>query len=139
MKKRIIAMLLLGVIMMSCGSKNEATDSVTEETVFEETDVTEDVIAEETEIVDESENDEVSSSSSTDWDSILDEYEEYVNSYIRLYKKAMNGDMNAMTEYVKFMEKAESLFNKMDNADDMTMAQINRMNKIHAKMANAIQ
>lgn len=139
MKKRIIAMLLLGVIMVSCGSKNESNDSAKEETLFEETDATDEINADETELVDESENDEVSSSSSTSWDSILDEYEEYVNSYIRLYKKAMNGDMSAMTEYVKFMEKAESLFDKMENADDMSMAQINRMNKIHEKMLNAIQ
>jgi len=79
-----------------------------------------------------------SSSSSTDWDELLDDYEEYTDAYIRLYKKAMNGDMNALTEYAEMLEKAESVYDKMDGAGDMTTAQINRMNKIHQKLLKAM-
>ena len=34
-------------------------------------------------------------SSSSDWDSILDSYEKYVNEYIAVYKKVQAGDMSA--------------------------------------------
>lgn len=36
---------------------------------------------------------------SSDWDKLLDEYEQYVDQYVKTYKKAMNGDMSAMAEY----------------------------------------
>lgn len=87
-----------------------------------------------------SSNSSVSSSSSSDeWDAVLDEYEEYMDSYIKMYKKAQAGDMDAMTEYVTLLEKAESFQNKLDNAkSDLSVAQMNRFSKIISKMASAM-
>lgn len=77
-------------------------------------------------------------SSSTDWDDVLDEYQEYVDKYISLMKKASNGDLSAMTEYVTFMEKAEKLSDKLDKAEsEMTSAQLKRYVEITQKMTNA--
>ena len=90
---------------------------------------------------DDDDDDEVasSSSSSEDWDKVLDEYEKYVDQYVKLYKKAMNGDMSAMTEYASMLEKAESFSSKLEKAgDDLTAKHVARMNKINAKMLNAM-
>lgn len=78
-------------------------------------------------------------SNSTDWDSVLDEYESFVDKYIKLYKKAQTGDMSAVTEYAECLEKAESLQSKLDNAkSDLTAAQAARLTKIAAKMQKAV-
>ena len=76
---------------------------------------------------------------SEDWDKVLDEYEKYVNSYVSLYKKAMNGDMSAMGEYASMLEKAQSFSDKLEKAgSNLTATQIARMNKINNKMLTAI-
>ena len=63
-----------------------------------------------------------------DWDKILNEYEKYVDQYIKTYKKAMSGDMTAMSEYVKLAEKAQKLAAKLENAEDeLTTAQLKRL------------
>jgi hypothetical protein len=75
---------------------------------------------------------------SEDWDAVLDDYEEYVDNYIKLYKKAMEGDMDAMSEYPALMEKAKSLSEKLERAKgDMSAQQLERMGKIQTKMMNA--
>lgn len=74
----------------------------------------------------------------TDWDSVLDDYEQYVDKYISLVKKASSGDMSALEEYAEFLEKAEALSSKLSNAkDNMTSAQVSRYMRISAKMTNA--
>ena len=76
--------------------------------------------------------------SSNSWDSVLDEYERFVDKYISLLKKAQNGDISALTEYMSYLERAEALSEKLSNAgDDMTTAQMNRYMKILQKMTNA--
>ena len=87
----------------------------------------------------EDEDDEVIvSTSSTNWDEVLDDFEEYVDKYISLVKKASSGDLSAMTEYVRFLEKAEDLADQLDDAEDeMTSAQLKRYMKIAQKMTNA--
>ena len=85
-------------------------------------------------------NESISSSSkgSADWDSLLDSYEQYVDKYIALTKKAAKGDMSAMAEYAEFMEKAQELSNKMDGAkSNMSASQWARYTKITTKMAKA--
>ena len=77
---------------------------------------------------------------STDWNKILDEYEEYVNQYIKTYKKALDGDFSAMTEYVKLLEKAQKLSEKIEKAKgEMSNAQLQRYLKITQKMADALK
>ena len=86
------------------------------------------------------ENNESSSSesSSNDWDSVLDEYEKYVDEYISMYKKAMAGDVSALSSYIGLLESAEKLSDKLDDAeDDMTTSQMNRYMKITQKMTSA--
>lgn len=74
-----------------------------------------------------------------DWDKVLDEYEKYVDQYIKTYKKAMKGDMSAMSDYVKLAEKAQELSDKLDKAKgEMTDAQMKRYLKITKKMSDAL-
>lgn len=81
-----------------------------------------------------------SKASDSDWDSILDEYEKYVDKYVAVYKKAMNGDMNALSESVSLAEQAEKLGDKLSKGQGaMTSAQMNRYTKIVTKMTNAMQ
>lgn len=79
------------------------------------------------------------SSSGNKWDALLDEYENYVDKYVSFYKKAMNGDMSAMTEYVSLLEKAEKLSSQLETSQsEMSSAQLKRYLKITEKMTNAI-
>ena len=74
-----------------------------------------------------------------DWDKVLNEYEKYVDQYIKTYKKAMKGDMTAMSEYVKLAEKAQKLAEQLEDAeDDMSAAQLKRYAKITEKMTKAL-
>lgn len=79
-----------------------------------------------------------SSSSSNDWDKVLDEYENYCTKLAGLSKKAMNGDFSAMSDYASMLESAEALQSKLEDAEsEMTAAQAARLNKIIQKMAQA--
>ena len=81
-----------------------------------------------------------SSTGSADWDSMLDSYEQYVNKYIALLKKASNGDMTAMAEYAGLMQKAQELSDKISGAQgDMSASQWARYVKITTKMTTAAQ
>lgn len=78
------------------------------------------------------------SASSEDWDKVLKSYESYIDQYIKLMKKAKNGDMSAMTEYASMMEKASDLADKMNNAgDDLSTSQMAKFVKLQTKLANA--
>ena len=81
-----------------------------------------------------------SATGSEDWDSMLDSYEEYVDKYIVLVKKAAKGDMSAMAEYAGLMQKAQELSDKMNGAQgDMSASQWARYLKITTKMTTAAQ
>ena len=81
----------------------------------------------------------VTSSSSNNWDSILDEYEQYCTKLASMSKKAMAGDMSVMAEYSSTLEQAQRLSDKLENAQgDMTPAQVARLNKIAAKVAQSM-
>ncbi len=76
-----------------------------------------------------------STTNGSDWDEILDEYEDMIEQCTRLMRKYQNGDVEAMSEYVEYMESAQSVLEKLEDAeDDMSAAQISRMTKIAAKM-----
>lgn len=79
-------------------------------------------------------------SASSDWDSVLDSYEKYVNEYIALYKKVQAGDMSVYSKMASLMEKYQKLAKQLENAsDEMTASQMARFQKINAKLAKAIQ
>lgn len=90
---------------------------------------------------DPSDNDDDDSSSSSgdeDWDAILDSYEEYVNNYISLLKKAKDGDMDALSEYPSILENAQELSEKLQNAKgSMSSSQMSRYAKITTNMTKA--
>ena len=86
----------------------------------------------------EDDDDSSDNTSSTDWDSILDEYENYVDKIIALCNKINNGDMSAMSEYTSLLQSSQELNNKLTQGQgSMTSAQVARYSKISAKMANA--
>ena len=77
-------------------------------------------------------------SATSNWDDLLDEYERFVDKCISLSKKASDGDVSALTEYMSVLEKAQNLSGKLSAADDvMTSAQANRYYKIMQKLADA--
>ena len=87
---------------------------------------------------DDSSDYNTTSSSSEDWDALLNTYEKYVDKYISYAKKAAKGDVTALAEYPSLMEKAQDLSSKLQNAHgNMSSAQWARYNKITLKMANA--
>lgn len=78
--------------------------------------------------------------SSEDFAALLSSYEEYVDQYIALMKKAQAGDMSAMTEYASFMEKAQDLSDKMSKCqDNASAADWAKFTKIQAKMLDAMK
>lgn len=138
MKKIVSAMtcVALGLAMVSCGNTNEekssTQDPVTECGVIDTVAAT-DVVA----AADESESPK-SSESTENWDAVLDSYENYVDQYIKLMKKAQAGDVSAVAEYASMMEKAEDLSNKLEKAgDSLSASQMARYTKITQKLASA--
>ena len=72
------------------------------------------------------------------WDSILNQYEQYVNKYIAVMKKVQDGDATAYTELASLSDKAQKLASKLEDAEDeMTDAQMARYAKITQKLAQA--
>ena len=81
-----------------------------------------------------------SSSSSQEWDALLDSYEEYVDKCISIGKKMAEGDMTALTEYTALMSKAEEFGDKMENAKgSMSASELARYTKITEKLIKAAQ
>lgn len=78
-------------------------------------------------------------SGSSNWDSILNDYEKYVDDYIKVIKKANNGDMDALIDAASMLETAQSLSEKLENAeDDLSSTQLSRYAKITSKIATAL-
>lgn len=97
-----------------------------------------DIIEEHVEATVETLEEAVPASSKKNWDKLLDEYEQYVDSYIKFMKKAASGDMSAITEYASMLENAEQLSDEIDKAqEEMTAAQLKRYAKITQKLTNA--
>ncbi|MGH1519394.1 hypothetical protein [Chryseobacterium sp. JK1] len=84
----------------------------------------------------------IQSSTNNNYDKMLDDYEKYVDQYLVVYKKAMNGDQSAMIEYPALLSKAQELEKSMQSADrggDLSVQQLKRMNDINFKMLGAMQ
>lgn len=128
--------------LVSCGnSKTEREDSsnaaleMLDDAASQTEQVMDDASAETSYSEEESE-----SSDGEDWDSLLDSYEEYVDMYISLLKKASAGDLSAVSEYTSYMSKAQEVSQKMaDATSKLSPAQLSRFNKITQKMLQAAQ
>lgn len=91
---------------------------------------------------DEFSNDETESSisdaGSTDWDELLDSYEQYVDKYIKFARRAAKGDADALSEYPNLLEKAKELSDKMQYAQsEMSASQWGRYMRITTKLSQA--
>jgi hypothetical protein len=81
-----------------------------------------------------------STSSSSDWSALLDDYEQLIDSYIRLMKKAQAGDITAVTEYPTVMQKALSVQQKLEEGQangDLSADDIQKLLKLQQKMMSA--
>ena len=84
----------------------------------------------------------IEKNSETNIDKMLDDYENYVTEYIKFYKKAKQGDKNAISEYSNIMQKAVTLQSSLENAKNeksFSTKQATRMLKIQTKMIEDIQ
>lgn len=126
--------------LVSCGnSKTEREDSsnaaleMLDDAASQTEQVMDDASAETSYNEEESE-----SSDGEDWDSLLDSYEEYVDMYVSLLKKASSGDLSAVSEYTSYMSKAQEVSQKMaDATSKLSPAQLSRFNEINQKMLQA--
>ena len=147
MKKILLTFTAISsIILASCGGNNDAESDLdsmfddlqemTDEADYgtDETDTETDTETEtETETTDES-------SPSDEWNSVLDDYEAYVDDYVSLIKKqkADPADMSIMTEYQQLMQKGSEWSTKMSEMSaDFGPEQLSRMQKIQMKLSKA--
>lgn len=78
--------------------------------------------------------------SPNDWDKAIDEYEGYIDQYVKVLKKSKSGDMTALAESAELMEQAESAEKRLEAAKDqgMTTEQIKRFMKLQSKIIDAM-
>lgn len=141
----VVVFLVLGMyVLSSCGGNNseEAQNEETEDNLSEEEE--EDLESEDMEeepeedMEEELEEDVETEISDTDWDEALTEYEEFVEEYIALLKKANAGDNTALTEYPAVLQKAQDSSQKLGEVQsDLTPEQLQRFMAIQQKLAKA--
>ena len=79
-----------------------------------------------------------STTNSADIDATLDKYENLMDKYVSIVKKAKNGDISAMSDMAQYANDLQNLYNDLEKVQkDMTPAQAARIAKIYGKMANA--
>ena len=99
---------------------------------------------EEEEEEDNDESTNSSSSSSSDFDKTLEDYEEFIDKYISILKKAKAADgdpmksMTIMAEAAPLMQKAQGLGTKLAQVQsDLTPSQLQKMLKLQGKLSKA--
>ena len=80
------------------------------------------------------------SSSTQNWDRLLDSYEKFANRYADFYKKVKDGSITITSpEYAEYMQEAAEFAEKAQGAKGtMNAKQLARYNKITLKLASAI-
>ena len=131
----------IALTFTACGNKTEKETSFDEPTTEMETSSfdTEEITDGPTDEISEEKEEVVSTpKGNNNIDEYLKSYEEYVDQYIKLMKKAKDGDVSAMTEYAEYMEKATDLSEKMEKAEsEMSSAQMAKFLKIQTKLTQA--
>ena len=131
----------IALTFTACGNKTEKETSFDEPTTEMETSSfdTEEITDGPTDEISEEKEEVVSTpKGNNNIDEYLKSYEEYVDQYIKLMKKAKDGDVSAMTEYAEYMEKATNLSEKMEKAEsEMSSAQMAKFLKIQTKLTQA--
>ncbi|MBD8017928.1 DUF6591 domain-containing protein [Kaistella pullorum] len=133
MKKLLFTVAMLAIVC-SC-EKNESLEPETFTTYS-----TSEPIATETEETIEETSFE-SGSSEADINKMLDSYEEYMDQYIAMYKKSLQGDQRALAEYPRLMQKAVDFNTRLKSIreEQFSAQQLQRMNEISLKMIEATQ
>ena len=94
--------------------------------------VAEECVAEVTEVA------EVAETDTSEWDDLLDEYEEYIDDYIACLEDVNSGDLSAMGDMAELLEQTEKFTEKINNiSSNLTVAQSARYAKLTQKLANA--
>lgn len=162
-KSIVFAVILISTIHISCGgnSDHKDKDQSADETELTSKSLASDIaeISDDTERTiaslnsendhdadEESENVEEeivtttsSSKGSENWDALLKSYEDYIDHYVVLMKKAKNGDLNAIAQYAEYMQKATDLQEKIENAkEDLTGLQVAKFLKLQTKLMKVI-
>lgn len=84
------------------------------------------------------ENNSVVSAASS-FDDLLRDYEVFIDSYIALFKRSQQGDVNALAEYAEVMENATALTTEIEDAKgELTVAQLRKFSKLQTKLATAV-
>ncbi len=144
-KIKLFGVALMAVMFFaSCGGGETKDEMINvQEANDYESEVVEEesVEAEEESVEAEEESVEVKEETATsneDWDAVLESYESYIDQYVKLMKKAANGDVSAITEYSAMMGKATDLSNKMSKAgNDLSASQMAKFMKLQTKLASA--
>ena len=85
----------------------------------------------------DSDSDDASSGSISE---LLDEYEDFVDEYIKVAKKVAKGDSSALLNYPKLMQEAAEYAEKAEKCKgDMTAKDLQRLQKISQKMMKAAE
>jgi hypothetical protein len=149
--KQTLSLLITALIFISlstsCGSEDKTKDEVKDQVEAPQEEAA-DISTMQDEEADnsnmEATDDDVASvsdaSGSENWDQMLNDYEQYVDEYIKFYKLAMKGDASALSEYPEMMEKATNLsesMQKAQNDNQLSVKQLNRMAKIQTRMLQA--
>ena len=75
-----------------------------------------------------------------DFEDAIDDLKDYVDQYVEIYKKAQDGDVSVVTEYLKFLKKAKQLSDKIDKMEGkLSKAQDKKYRQILKKMTDAMQ
>lgn len=72
-------------------------------------------------------------------DEFIKEYEKFWKSYMSVMKKVSNGDLSAMTEYMKMLNQATRYSEKLNKYEGkMSVKQWEKLNKMNIEMLNEI-
>ena len=89
---------------------------------------------------DDDDDDDVDSSSDNDVDEFLAAYENYINNYISLIKKAKTGDAAAIADAASLLSDANEYGEKLQKMkSELTSSQLAKFNKLHQKLLKAVQ
>jgi len=73
------------------------------------------------------------------WDKCLDDYNNYLKEYIKLYKESLNGNRLSLSKYPYMKSKSEDLHKRLTDAQKkslLTKKQIKRIARIQIQIVN---
>lgn len=133
------AILFASVILTSCGGGNKNANDDLDNTIenYSDDESNIDDKYNEASESDDNSNKEIESSTSNNCDQFIKDYEEFVDSYIKIIKtmKANPSDMTIMMEYTEMASKAATI--QSDAADCTDAKYATKLSQLATKMASA--